>query len=123
MNLMETLTQNLGVTHDQARGGAGLIFRLAKDKLRRADYKQLSSSVPEANDLIGAAPEPEGMGGIVGGISGVGGNVGGLISLAGSFSKLGLGSDMVSKFVPIILSYVRSKGGDNAKGMMEHVLK
>lgn len=51
------------------------------------------------------------------------GGVGGLANLAGGFSKLGLDSGMIGKFVPIILSFVQSKGGDAIKGILEKVLK
>lgn len=33
MELIQQLVSNLGVSEDQAKGGAGLLFNLAKDKL------------------------------------------------------------------------------------------
>jgi hypothetical protein len=51
------------------------------------------------------------------------GGAGGLTSLAGGFSKLGLDAGMIGKFVPIILSFVQSKGGNAVKGILEKVLK
>jgi len=44
-------------------------------------------------------------------------------SLAGAFKGLGLESNMVGKFIPIIISFVQSKGGDSAKKILEDVLR
>jgi hypothetical protein len=48
--------------------------------------------------------------------------VGGIAGLAGGFSKLGLDAGMVTKFVPVILSFVQSKGGDGVKSILKKVL-
>ena len=52
-----------------------------------------------------------------------GGGLADLASLAGGFKKLGLESDMVGKFVPIVVSFVQSRGGDAVKGLLEKALK
>jgi hypothetical protein len=126
--LIDLLTQNLGVNETQASGGAGLIFNLAKSKLGGADFAQVSSAVPGIDSMMSSAQDTGG--GLLGGIgkmaSGLGGGAGGLgtlASLAGGFSKLGLDTGMVGKFVPIILSFVQSKGGDAVKGLLEKALK
>jgi hypothetical protein len=86
-----------------------LLFKLAKEKLGGGDFGKVAAAVPGIDSLIGAAP--------------TGGILGGLASLAGGFSKLGLDAGMIGKFVPIILSFVQSKGGDAVKGILEKVLK
>ena len=121
MELIDQLTKSLGVNETQAKGGAGLIFKLAKDKLPAGDFSKVSAAVPGVDDLLKAAPA-EG-GGLLGGLGKMFGGAGGLGSLAGGFSKLGLDAGMVSKFIPIILSFVQSKGGDGVKSLLEKVLK
>ena len=129
MDLISTLTQNLGVNESQAKGGAGLLFKLAKDKLPGADFAKVASAVPGIDSLIGAAPAADGggmMGGLgkmMGGLGGAAGGLGSLASLAGGFTKLGMGGNMVSKFVPIILEFVKSKGGEGVKNILEKVFK
>jgi hypothetical protein len=127
MDLVQELVQNLGVNEGAAKGGAGLIFKLAQDKLSGSDFGKVSAAVPGIGDIMSAAPQS---GGILGGLanmaSGLGGDAGklaGLTSLAGGFSKLGLDSGMVAKFLPIILSYVGSKGGPALQAILEKVLK
>ena len=125
MELLNMLTSQLGVTQDQAKGGAGLLFGLAKDQLEGDQFDQVQSSVPGVGDLLKAAPS--GGGGVLGAIGGMlggsGSQVAGLASLAGSVSKLGLDMDMIAKFIPIILSFVESKGGKSIRDMLAGVLK
>jgi len=125
--LVGLLTKNLGVTEEQGKGGAGAIFNMAKEKLGAEDFGKVADAVPEMDILLKAAPKTGGLGSAIGDkTSFLGGSVGkltGLASLAGPFSQLGMKSDMIGKFVPIILSYVQSKGGDSVKGLLAGVLK
>jgi hypothetical protein len=126
-DLINQLTQNLGVNEGQAKGGAGLIFKLVKEKLGAGDFGQVANSVPGVDDLINAAPESGGLGKAMGGIGsalgGGAGKLGDMASLASGFSKLGLDTGMVGKFVPVVLSFVQSKGGDTIKNLLGGVLK
>jgi len=134
--LVGLLTQQLGVTTPQAEGGAGAIFSQAKKNLSPGEYTQVSDAVPEATSLLDKAPEPKdsgGMAGTMGGVSsalggsgaGLGGaaaTVGGMGALSESFSSLGMNSDMVGKFVPIVLDYAQSKGGDTVMNLLKGAL-
>jgi hypothetical protein len=138
MELIQQLVSSLGVNEDQAKGGAGLLFNLAKEKLGAGEFQQLADKIPGVSDLLGVAPAPSaaasaggGMMGALGGIAsslgagGLGdklGGLGNLANLASGFSQLGLSTDMVGKFVPIVLSFVQSQGGDSMKGLLEKVM-
>jgi hypothetical protein len=127
MELIELLTKNLGVQEGQAKGGAGLLFNLAKEKLGKNDFSQLAQHVPNINELIGTAPKSKGLaavlGGLSSGISGDASKFGNIASLASGFSNLGLDNGMVGKFIPIILSFVQEKSGSGVKDLLEKVLK
>ena len=125
MELLNMLTSQLGVNQEQAAGGAGMIFDLAKEKLG-GDFSQISSAIPEVEGLIDKAPDTGG--GLMGAIGGLASSFGGdklgnLASLAGGFSKLDLDVGMISKFAPIILDYVKDQAGDGAMGLLSKVLK
>ena len=126
MELIDLLTNTLGVNENQATGGAGLLFKLAKEKLGDTDFSQISQHVPGVNELIESAPESGGIAGALGGLAsalgGSGSELGNLASLAGGFSKLELDSGMIGKFIPVILSFVESKGGGAVKGLLEQAL-
>jgi hypothetical protein len=127
MELIQQLVSTLGVQENQATGGVGLILKHAQEKLSGADFASIAQQIPGADDMVKSAPEIGGLGGALGSLgSALGGKaeaLGGLASLAGGFSKLGLDSGMVGKFIPIILSFVQSKGGDQLKGLLAGVLK
>ncbi len=127
MELTELLTKNLGVEEGQAKGGAGLLLNLAKEKLGDGDFSQLSEYIPGIDDLIGSVPKSGGLGAALGGIaSSLGGGaskLGNIAGIASGFSNLGLDSSMVGKFIPIVLSFVQEKGGSGVKDLLEKVLK
>lgn len=127
MELLQTLTSQLGITEEQAKGGTGLLFKMAKEKLGSGEFSQVASAVPGVENLISSAPQPGGLGGALGGLaSSLGGGAGqlaGLASLAGGFKSLNLDSGMLTKFIPIVLSFVQSQGGAGVKGILEKVLK
>ena len=52
-----------------------------------------------------------------------GGNLGDLGGLISGFSKLDLDSSLVTKFIPIIVDYAKSKGGEEIMSLLLKVLK
>jgi hypothetical protein len=133
MELIQQLVSHLGINEGQAKGGAGLLFNLAKDKLGSTEFQQLTTAIPGITNLMNAAPEPGAGGGLMGALGsaasalgGLGGKmegIGNLAQLAGGFSQLGLSTDMVGKFIPIVLSFVQNQGGDALRGTLEKALK
>lgn len=127
MELIQSLTSQLGISEDQAKGGSGLLFKMAKEKLGADEFGKVASAVPGVNDLISAAPSSGGLTGALGGLAsslgGGAGQLGNLASLAGGFKNLNLDAGMIGKFVPIVMSFVQSKGGEGVKSILEKVLK
>jgi hypothetical protein len=124
MGLVDLLSSKLGVTKDQAAGGAGSLFQLAKQNLSVKDFSSVAKAVPGIDQMLGAAPKVEGSTSSLGKISSmVGSNkLGGMSGVTSSFEKLGLSGDMVSKFTPIILDYVKNKGGEHAMSLLKGAL-
>jgi hypothetical protein len=130
MELVQELTQKLGINQQQASGGLGLILGLAKNKLG-GDFGQVAQHVPEADQLINSAPQTQATGGasrggLMGALGGLlggkAGRLGALGSLAGGFQQLGLSPGMIGKFVPVVLNFLQSRGGDPVRGTMERAL-
>ena len=94
--LVGQLTKKLSITPDQAGGGSGALFGLAKTKMKPEDFLKVSNAVPGMDGLLSAAPkqksDPFGAA-----TSALPGGVGGLASVAGSFKQLGLSPDMASR--------------------------
>ena len=121
--LVGMLTNQLGVTQDQATGGAGALFGLAKSRLKPEEFSQVSDAVPGMDGFLQAAPK-QGGGSALGSLgSALSGESGGLSSIVGDFGSLGLSPDMVSKFIPVITQFVQSKGGASVSSLLMGALK
>lgn len=127
MELITMLTSQLGITEEQAQGGSGLLLKMAKEKLGSDEFNQVASAVPDVENLISSAPESGGVSGALGGLAsslgGGAGQLGNLASLAGGFKNLDMDSGMVGRFIPVVMSFVESKGGDTVRNILEKVLK
>ena len=53
--LIQQLVSQLGVNPDQAKGGAGLLFKMVQSKLG-GDFSKVAQAMPEVTGLIKAAP-------------------------------------------------------------------
>jgi hypothetical protein len=124
-DLISTLTKSLSITPEQAAGGAGSLFGLAKTKLTADQFAKVAKVVPGMDGLLKAAPAaaPAGTDAMSSMTSMLPSSIGGLASVAGSFQKLGLSPEMVGKFLPIMSKYVQTKGGSNVANMLMGALK
>lgn len=125
--LMDMLTSQLGVTSEQAIGGAGAIFAAAQGNMPENDFSQLSKAIPDMGSMLSAAPDLGGSSGLLStATSMLGGgddDKGGLTSMVGpAFQALGMDGGMVEQFLPIILNYVNSEGGSQLMGMLQKAL-
>jgi hypothetical protein len=94
--LVSSLTSGLGLSANQAIGGAGAVLGAAQEKLSPGDWSKVAKDVPGADALVTQAKS----------MSGVTGKFGDLSSMGGTFEKLGLNSEQVSKLVPAVTDYV-----------------
>lgn len=128
MELVQTLMNQLNISDDQASGGVGLLMNLAKDQLSSGEFDQVKGALPEVEGMMNQAPETGGgLGGMLGGLTsafgGDAGQLGNLAELASGFSKLDLDTGMIAKFIPIVLSYAQSQGGDMVQGLLSKALQ
>lgn len=127
MGLVDLLVKKTGVTTEQAEGGAGSIFKTAKQNMDKKDFSTVKAALPEIGSLMSAAPklkkESSSMGGMSSMLGKNSGSLGKMAGLYDSFSKLGLSKDMVGQFMPLILDYAKSKGGDLVSGLLAKALK
>jgi hypothetical protein len=121
-DLIQMLTSQLGVSGEQATGGAGALFDYAQQNLSADDFATIASGIPGMDQMLDMAPEPENssaLGKAAGTLGGFDKSLGGMAGLASSFESLGLDADMVSKFVPIVSDYVGSVSGDQAMALLQ----
>lgn len=106
--LTKLLTNQLGVTSNQAMGGVGSILSLAKERLPGMDFTALSTLIPGSESLMKTARE----------LGAVTGPVGDRAGLTSAFSRLGMGSEMVPKFTQIMSDFVGKAGGEPARNLL-----
>jgi Protein of unknown function VcgC/VcgE (DUF2780) len=121
--LVNELTSGLSITPAQATGGAGALFGLAKTRLSAADFSKVAAAVPGMGGFLKAAPAADNKSALSSLTGSLPAEVGGLASTAGAFQKLGLSPDMAGKFVPILTSFVQSKGGANVASLLSGALQ
>ena len=129
--LVSALSSKLGITPEQATGGAGALLGLAQGKLSAEQNKALAAAIPELDQLLAAAPQTKTseatallgqasslLGDSAGDLSGLGQ----LAALAPAFESLGLSPAMVQQFVPVVLDVVNQQGGSSLMAALQSAL-
>ena len=121
--LIKQLTKGLSITPTQARGGAGTLFGLAKNRLSEEEFGKIASVVPGMSGMLKAAPALPQHSEFSGLESALPGNMGRMAEAAEAFHKLGLSPEMAAKFEPIMSKFVKTKGGSSTAALLEKALK
>jgi len=127
MDLISKLVDALGITEKQAEGGLGALFNNAKENLSTEDFNKAADAVPGVDKYMAEAPSTDSGGSAGGllkssGLSSLGGSaskIGGMAGLADTFSKLGMNSETMTKFVPIVVDFMESKAGSSVAGLLK----
>lgn len=123
VGLTDILVQQLGVSQQQALGGAGAIFQAAQASMSSQAFSVLSQSLPGMSAMLEAAPVAQTP---LSGLSGMMGDAGSTLnnatSLATSFQQLNLSPDMIGQFIPIVMNYVRNTSGQVTADLLSSAL-
>lgn len=117
--LLGKVAEKLGVSEAQAEGGVGSIFSYAKELLGEDEFGVLGEHVPGMEALLEAAPEVDDeSGGLSSMLGGDAKKVLATKMLEKRFKKLGLDSDLIADYLPIVLGYLQEKGGDKVSKLL-----
>ncbi|MBL1264803.1 DUF2780 domain-containing protein [Candidatus Methylomicrobium oryzae] len=121
--LTDVLVNQLGVSRQQALGGAGAIFQAAKAKMAPQAFNNLSQSIPDMSDMLAAAPQvgPP-LSKTMPAVGDVGGSIDTMTSLAASFQHLNMPQSMVNQFIPVVVDYVRTTSGPTTANLLQSAL-
>lgn len=121
--LTDALVNQLGVSPQQALGGAGAIFQAAKTNMAPQAFSNLSQSIPGMSDMLAAAPQvSQPLSGVTSVLGGAGETVGTMTSLASSFQQLNLSPSMVNQFIPVVVDYVKNTSGEMTANLLQSAL-
>lgn len=123
MELFYRLMDELGVSREQAEGGAGALLQLAQARLEPGEFVRVADAIPGISDIIGKSPRYE----VPSGgewravLSRILGGLGGLAPLAGPFARLHLEKPMITRFAQELLRFFGEKGGVEVRMMLGSV--
>ncbi|MDO6500799.1 DUF2780 domain-containing protein [Photobacterium sanguinicancri] len=107
--LTDMLTSQLGISNEQAAGGAGALLSLASKQLTGDQASELTNMIPGAEGLADSLP------------AGLGSMITNADSLNKVFATLGMDPSMVSQFIPVVMQFMGDQGA--SAGLMEAVGK
>jgi hypothetical protein len=110
--LTGSMQDRLAISKDQAAGGIGSVLSLAQENLSPTDFSKFSGMIPGAADYMGAAKS---LGAVTGPLKDMAG-------LNGALGSLGMGPDVVSKFVPTLSDVLGQFGGPEATKLLQMAL-
>lgn len=116
-DLIGLLTSKLGVSEKQASGGAGALFNMAEDNLGSTKFSSIEKSVPGIGEMMKDG-DIDISGGAMSSLTSMAGGLEGIAKVNAIFKKLGLSPEMVQKFTPIILDYIKGSGGSGVSSLL-----
>jgi len=124
-DLIKQLVNQLGVDSRQAAGGVGAIFASAQQRMSPEAFLQLSGLVPDIDNYLEAVPSSGTkfqLGADRNGMYGFRDNISGMSALASSFKELGMGTEMIERFLPVVFQYMYDHHGVEAMGLLQNAL-
>lgn len=127
ITLTDILASQLSVSQQQALGGAGALFQVAKRNMEPQAFSTLSQSVPGMDAMLEAAPTTsDPVSSLTSSLSSLMGDtdntLGTMASLATSFDQLNLSPEMVGQFIPIMTEYVKNTSGQVTANLLHAAL-
>lgn len=129
--LLDSVTEELGITQEQASAALGSLFKLANKEMKGTDFEQLAEIVPDMDSLLKTAPKMKesSTSKMLGGLSGLGGSFGkasqsssNLVMLNSALAKLGIDSSQAAPLLETVYNYVQSEGGQALLEKMKKAL-
>lgn len=128
MELIEQIVKQLGVEESQAKGGLGLLLKLAQQQLDGSEFQKVEQAIPQSGEMLGAAPDLKSQGGgLMSMAMGMveqwtGKDLGQLAELAEGFQSLNLSPEMIGKFAPMLMEWVQQNAGGEIVELLTKVL-
>ena len=126
-SLTGLVTEQLGVTEQQAQGGLGTLFSVAQSTLGDADFQQLSEHVPEMVSLLGAAPEVSERAKGISPLVAVAGKYGDALQSSNEayaqFKTLGLDAAQIPQYIEVTNQFLKKQGGTDIASLFSKGLE
>ncbi|QDV67532.1 hypothetical protein Poly24_12320 [Rosistilla carotiformis] len=119
--LIQQLTDRLGIDPSTAQGVAGKAMEIIKANVDESTFKSLASAIPGLDSIIMASAthdSGESGGGLLGKLAGMasgmlGGSAGNALEMGAALTEKGLPTDKLGEFVTMLIGFIKSKAGDD----------
>jgi len=125
LQMLPFLMQQLGITEGQASGGLGAILQTATSILSKGDSKSLLDAIPNATALLKAAPsikqdtdEDNMLSGVMKTAGEYSDTAKAAANLSSQFESLGMGAQMIPKFVDATKSFLNKSDNSDAAALL-----
>ena len=128
LQLLPLLTQQLGVSGEQAKGGMGALLQTAQGLMSGSDFSKVSQMIPGAAALLSAAPQikNESGGGLAGSVMKMAGEQSETakagIQLVSQFKSLGMSADMIPQFTRVAENYLKQSDDPSTADLLTSTL-
>ena len=126
-SLTVLVTEQLGVTEQQAQGGLGTLFSVAQSTLGGADFQQLSQHVPEMTSLLSAAPEISERAKSISSLVAEAGKYGDALKSGNKayaqFKSLGLDAAQIPQYIEVTNQFLKKQGGTDIASLFSKGLE
>ena len=126
-SLTGMVTEQLGVTEQQARAGLGTLFSVAQSTLGGADFQQLSQHVPEMTSLLSAAPEISERAKSISSLVAEAGKYGDALKSGNKayaqFKSLGLDAAQIPQYIEVTNQFLKKQGGTDIASLFSKGLE
>ena len=115
-DIVSDLAAQSGISVEQAKKGLGAVLSYIKESVPEGTFSQLSTAIPNSDQIMAAAGLPEESGGIIGTIKDKVGKLfggGGAAALLSKLSGLGLSAEQAQAFLPRVMEFLKGKLPDS----------
>jgi hypothetical protein len=121
--LLDSVTSNLGVSNEQAKGGMAALVNYAKQNISEEQFAMLTDKVPGLDSVLEYLPmikeaSSGGLGGLMDKAASYNETLGQLNNLNKQFESLGLDTDMIKGYADQATQYLDTPQGQEAKKLL-----
>ncbi len=121
--LLNSVTSNLGVTSEQAKGGIAALFNFAKQNISAEQFSALTAKIPGIDSVMQYLPVVEemtkgGLGGLMDQAASYNESLSNLNQLNKQFESLGLNTGMIKDYAQQAKNYLDGANGQEAKQLL-----
>jgi len=115
-DIVSDLAEKSGISVEQAKKGLGAVLAFVKEHVPEDAFSQVSTAVPNSDQIMAAAGLEQESGGIIGTLKEKIGKLfggGGVAALLSKLSSMGISAEQAKAFIPRVMEFLKGKLPDS----------